>query len=202
MEEIASTDALEKEILEDARRKGEKILRDGEAEAARIRSESHERSEGSLATLAEDFKSRTERYRNENLARLPLEKGRLKATYIDRLLRSAIDRYLSSLSGDRIAALVSDLLARAGDLVGESEIRVRFRGLEEAEARKLVSASLPRSKPSSFMADESLVATGLVVASADDMLKVRATIDLVGEKLLDEHRGELARALCGEALSL
>ena len=52
MEEIASTDALEKEILEDARKKGEKILRDGEAEAARIRSEFEGRSASALAALA------------------------------------------------------------------------------------------------------------------------------------------------------
>jgi len=202
MEEIASTDALEKEILEDARKKGEKILRDGEVEAARIRSESGERSASALSALAEDFRSRTERYEGENLARLPLERGRLKATYIDRLLRSAMDRYLAALPPDRVGSLVGDLLSRAAGLVGDSRVRVSYKGFDEDSAGKLVSANLPRAQALSFARDDSLPATGLLVASESGSLTVRATMDLVGERLLDEHRGELARTLCGEALAL
>ena len=202
MEEIASTDALEKEILEDARKKGEKILKDGEAEAARIRSEFGERSASALAALAEDFRSRTERYEGENLARLPLERGRLKATYIDRLLRSAMDRYLSVLPADKVGGLVGGLLSRAAGLVADSRVTVRFRGMDETAARKLVSANLPRAQALSYAGDEGLAAAGLLVVSEDGALSVRATLDLVGERLLDEHRGELARTLCGEALAL
>ncbi len=202
MEEIASTDALEKEILEDARKKGEKILRDGETEAARIRAESGERSTSALSALAEDFRSRTERYEGENLARLPLERGRLKATYIDRLLRSAMDRYLAALPPDRVGDLVGGLLSRAAGLVGSSRVTVGYKGLDEATARKLVSANLPGAQAVSFAKDEGLAAAGLFVANEDSSLTVRATMDLVGERLLDEHRGELARTLCGEALAL
>lgn len=202
MEEIASTDALEKEILEDARKKGEKILRDGEAEAARIRSEFGERSASALAALAEDFRSRTERYEGENLARLPLERGRLKATYIDRLLVAAMDRYLAALPADKVAGLVGGLLSRAAGLVGESRVTVGYKGLDEAAAKSLVSATLPRARALSFAKDEALPAAGLLVVSEGGALSVRATMDLVGERLLDEHRGELARTLCGEALAL
>lgn len=202
MEEIASTDALEKEILEDARKKGEKILRDGDAEAARIRSEFAERGASTLSALSEDFRSRTERYEGENLARLPLERGRLKATYIDRLLRSAMDRYLDALPPDRVGGLVGGLLSRAADLVGDSGVTVGYKGMDEESAKKLVSANLPRARALSFSRDEDLPATGLRVTCKDGALTVRATMDLVGERLLDEHRGELARTLCGEALAL
>jgi len=202
MEEIASTDALEKEILEDARKKGEKILRDGEAEAARIRSEFEGRSASALAALAEDFRSRTERYEGENLARLPLERGRLKATYIDRLLESAMDRYLAALPADKVAGLVGGLLSRAAGLVADSRVAVGYKGMDEATARGLVSANLPRARVLSFARDEGLAAAGLLVTSEGGVLTVRATMDLVGERLLDEHRGELARTLCGEALAL
>lgn len=202
MEEIASTDALEKEILEDARRKGEKILRDGDAEAARIRSEFDERRDAALAALSEDFKSRTERYGNENLARLPLERGRIKATYIDRLLKSAMDQYLAGLPAERVTALVGGLLSRAAGLVGDSGVTVRFKGLDEAAARKIVAESLPRSKPLSFAEDPTLASAGLALSTEEGRLAVSATMDLVGERLLDEHRGELARTLCGEALAL
>jgi vacuolar-type H+-ATPase subunit E/Vma4 len=202
MEEIASTDALEKEILEDARKKGEKILRDGEAEAARIRSEFEGRSASALAALAEDFRSRTERYEGENLARLPLERGRLKATYIDRLLGAAMEYYLAALPADKVAGLVGGLLARAAGLVGDSRVTVGYKGMDEAAARSLVSANLPEARVLSSAKDEGLPAAGILVVSEGGRLSVRATMDLVGERLLDEHRGELARTLCGEALAL
>jgi hypothetical protein len=50
--------------------------------------------------------------------------------------------------------------------------------------------------------DGKLPAPGLVVAAGDGSLSIRATLDLVGERLLDEKRGELAAALCAEALAL
>lgn len=202
MEEIASTDALEKEILEDARKKGEKILRDGEAEAARIRSEFEGRSASALAALAEDFRSRTDRYEGENLARLPLERGRLKATYIDRLLGAAMEHYLAALPADKVAGLVGGLLARAAGLVGDTRVTVGYKGMDEAAARSLVSANLPRARILSCAKDEGLPAAGILVVSEGGGLSVRATMDLVGERLLDEHRGELARTLCAEALAL
>ena len=202
MEEIASTDALEKEILEDARRKGEKILKDGEAEAARIRAESAAHSEAALDALDADFRSRTERYENENLARLPLEKGRLKATYIDRLLVTAMEAYLSALPAAQMTGLVSGLLARAGSLVGDDAISVRFKGMDEAAARGLVKDGLPRARLLGLVRDETLPAAGLVLENEGAMLKAWATLDLVGEKLLDRHRGELARVLCAEAMTL
>jgi vacuolar-type H+-ATPase subunit E/Vma4 len=202
MEEIASTDALEREILEDARRKGERILKDGDAEAQRLRSEHAEKSAKALAALTEDFRLRAERYHNENVARLPLEKGRMKATYVDRLLRAATERYLASLSeGDR-AAFIEAILSRAAGLLAGGAVSVRFKGMSPAAARTSVGRALPRCTVTACDGDESLPATGVILTSADGKLSVRATMDLVGEKLLDDHRGELAAALCGEALAL
>jgi hypothetical protein len=65
-----------------------------------------------------------------------------------------------------------------------------------------VSANLPEARVLSSAKDEGLPAAGILVVSEGGRLSVRATMDLVGERLLDEHRGELARTLCGEALAL
>jgi vacuolar-type H+-ATPase subunit E/Vma4 len=202
MEEMVSTEALENEILEDARKKGERLLKDAETEAAKIRADSGERTQGSLASVTADYTARAERYRAENLARLPLEKCRLKATFVDRLLRSAAESYLSSLSKERIALLVSSRLGLSSPLVGSAEVSVRFKGISEKEARGIMASALPSARVATILPDETLLASGLAVETASGMLRIAATLDLVGEELLDEHRGELGRALCAEALAL
>ena len=50
--------------------------------------------------------------------------------------------------------------------------------------------------------DPSLPAPGLVARVSDGSVALRATMDLVEERLLDRRRGELAKACCAEALAL
>jgi V/A-type H+-transporting ATPase subunit E len=202
MEEIVTTEPLEKEILSDARKKAERILKDSSLEAESAAREGQERSEKALLALASDYGSRAKRYRDESLARLPLEKARIKAAHVDALLRKAMDAYLESIDGVERERLLLELLSRAASLVGSSPVSVRYRGLSRAEAEALVSKAFPKSHIASISEDPSLGSTGLVAATGDGNLSARATLDLVGERLLDEERGELAKTLCGEALAL
>jgi hypothetical protein len=48
--------------------------------------------------------------------------------------------------------------------------------------------------------EEGLAAPGLVGRASDGSALLRATMDLVEERLLDRERGALARALCPEAM--
>lgn len=202
MEEIVSTEALEREILEDARKKGERLLKDADAELGRITAESATRTAKALALLAAEYQARAERYQGEHRARLPLEKTRMKVKYIDRLLSSGASQYLALLPPKRASLLVSSLLGRAAALVGEREISLGYKGMDEAEARSIVGGVLPMARIVGAAVDTGLAATGIAVATRDGKLSVLATLDLIGERLLDENRGELAQALCAEALVL
>jgi V/A-type H+-transporting ATPase subunit E len=202
MEEIVSTEALEKEILEDARKKGERLLKDADAEIQRLKTAAAERSRLSIAALEADYASRLARYQGEAEARLPLELGRMKAAYVDALLRDAAARFALSLSAQDLGALVSSLLARASSLLGSTAVHLCCMGLDPAAASGIFAEALPQSRALSVRVDEGLSAPGLVATSEDGRLRVRATLDLVTEALLGENRGELARALCAEALAL
>jgi V/A-type H+/Na+-transporting ATPase subunit E len=202
MEEIVTTEPLEKEILSDARKKAERILKDSGVEAESVLRSGRERTEKSLETLGSDYDSRAKRYRGESLARLPLEKARIKAAHVDALLKKAVSAYLPSLGAAERDRLLLGLLSRAASLVGASPIAVRYSGLSKAEAESLAAKAFPKSHIASVSEDPLIHSVGLIVATQDENLSARATLDLVGERLLDEDRGELAQALCGEALTL
>lgn len=204
MEEIVSTEPLEKEILSDARKKAERSLIEAGAEAERIGAASNERSGAALAALEAEYESRARRYREESLARLPLEKARIKAAHIDSLLRAAIKEGLDSLGKEERDRLFVSLLKRASPYLAAPDrarrVELRYFGLPEAEAREIASKALPGVELASLSEDPSIGSTGLLASTGD--LSARATLELVGERLLDEKRGELAAALCGKALSL
>lgn len=202
MEEMVSTEALENEILEDARKKGERLLKEADAQALHIGLESTKKIALALESLTAEYREKAELYRAENQARLPLEKGRMKARFIDGLLRDAVASYLASLDMGRTSAAVEEILSRGASLVGDSEIELGYKGFSESEARAILARALPAARIASAREERSLPAPGLRVTAKGGKLRIRATLDLVGERLLDEKRGELAVALCPEALAI
>lgn len=197
MEELASTEVIETEILDDARRKGERVLRDAEAEVLRLGAEAEARKAAGLAALAKDFEARIRNHRQENAARLPLDKARMRISFLDRRLREGTEAYLSHLEAPARARLIAGLLSRAAPLLGQAELTVVARGLSEAEAASILSSALPQTRMKAFSASASLAADGLVIETLPPRIKVRATLDLVTDDLLDKRRGELCAALEG-----
>ncbi len=202
MEEIVSTEPLEKEILSDARKKAERILKDADGEVVRIGDDGAAHIKQALEDLCAQYESRAKRYRDESMARLPLEKARIKAAHIDGLLVEAVNSYLASLKPAERDRILMDLLQRAAPLVNGAGLGVRYCGIEPSEAESLVKKALPQSRITSMSEDKEIGSAGLVAVTDDQNLSVRATLDLAGERLLDEERGELAKTLCGEALNL
>ncbi|MDP3176952.1 MAG: hypothetical protein Q8M76_03540 [Spirochaetaceae bacterium] len=202
MEELTTTDAIKGEILEEARRKAERVLKDADEEAVRARRSCVDAGDRVAQEIRASGATRVARTRSETFARIPLEKMRMRTAFVDAGLRRSVDAFLSRLGEDRIAALCGALLARgAGSLAGK-DFRARRKGLSPETAAEMVALALPGARMSSQVEDGGLPASGLVAEAADGSVIVRATLDLVQEALLDECRGELARALCAEALSL
>lgn len=199
MEELASTEVIETEILDDARKKGERILRDADAEILRLGAESEKRRAAELAALDRYFEDRIRKHRTENEARLPLDKARMRISFLDRRLREGTEGFLARLDAPARAGLVAGLLSRASSLVGKAELAVVARGLSEDEARAILAKALPGASMKSFSPSAELAAEGLVVETLPPRIKIRATLDLVSEDLLDLRRGELCAALEGLA---
>ena len=119
---------------------------------------------------------------------------------MDARLREAMAAFLDGLAEERVAALAEAMLARGESFFSGQTAVVSRRGLSEAAARDCAARALGSAAETRFAVDESLPARGLTAAVEDGRAVIRATMDLVEEELLDRERGELARALCPEAM--
>jgi hypothetical protein len=118
MEELQTTEVLDREILEDARKKAYRILKtaDGEVKA---QSGVWERKLGeALAELRDKYAKRLLNTREEIMARLPLDKRRCESEYIEELLAGKIEAFLSGLPrSDLLAVLERSLTKRFAEFI-------------------------------------------------------------------------------------
>lgn len=201
MEEIVSADALKGEILDDARKKAARLLEEADEESARTVAESEAGAVAAVEEIMRTSAARSDRFRKETMARVPLERTRLRTVFVDGRLREAVASHVAALGPGRIAALAEAMLASGASFFSGAEVELGRRGIPEAEARAIAARTLGSAASVGHSEDPTLPAPGLIARTRDGVV-LRATMDLVEERLLDAHRGELARALCPEALEL
>jgi vacuolar-type H+-ATPase subunit E/Vma4 len=202
MEEIVGSEAIQAEILEDAKKKAERILEEAEAEAARNLAETEAKAASIVEEILTTSAAKSERYRMETMARFPLEKTRMRSVFVDARLREAASAYVRALSEERIAALAEAMLAKGAPFLAGKAVILRRKGLGGKAAGEIAARTLGSALSLKQAEDPSLPAPGLVAASQDGSVTLKATMDLVEGELLDERRGELAKALCAGALAL
>lgn len=202
MEEIAGAKAIQAEILDDARKKAARLLEEAEAEAERSMAATVARADAVVADIVRTSESRAARFRLETMARFPLEATRMRTEFVERKLREALGDFMSGLGEESVASLAEALVARSAAFFAGRDVELSRRGLSEAAARGAAARSLGAAAQVSMREDPSLPAPGYVAASGDGGLVLRATMDIVEERLLDESRGELVAALCAAALEL
>jgi hypothetical protein len=202
MEEIVSTDAIRGEILEDARKKAARLLEEADEEAARNEAATEAKAAAVVEEIVRTSAAKSARFRMETLARFPLERTRMRTSFVDGRLREAVGAFVSGLPAERVAALAESMLAEGAAYFAGKAVVLGRRGLAETAARAAAARALPTAASVSHLEDPSLPAPGLAARSADGAVVLRATMDMVEERLLDRKRGELASALCAEALGL
>jgi vacuolar-type H+-ATPase subunit E/Vma4 len=200
MEEIVSADAIRGEILDDARKKAARMLEEAEEESARTVAAIESKAVEVVDEIMRTSEARSERFRLETMARLPLDRTRMRAVFVEGRLREALASYVGALSEGRVAELSEAMLARGSSYFSGTEVELRRKGLPEDLARAVADRSLQGAASVNFVEDSGLPASGLVARARDGSVLLRATMDLVEERLLDAHRSEIARALCADAI--
>lgn len=199
MEELQSTEALDREILEDARKKAFKILKTaGETEAA-SQAAWDRKLEKTLAEAGENYRRREDRERREIMARLPLDERRIRSEKIEHFLSGAMDDFLRSLDrGKILSVLEKELSARLAACDAQGPCVFRYRGLEPDELAALVK-KLPDPGRVSLTEDPLYAAAGSLPAAALDFpdLRISFSVDAAAGSLLSDSRAELAAALLG-----
>ena len=147
MEELKSTEALNREILEDARKKAHEILTSADNSLRSQKQEWDGKLKAALDSVENSYAKRTEKAREEIFARLPLDKRRLRSETSERLLLKAMDDFLGSLSREELLSILEmELDGRLKEWAGKDEegvfiiindisADVLYSGLSVAETR-------------------------------------------------------------------
>ena len=206
MEELRSTELLDREIQDAARRKAEKILKPSESECRQIMDDVVLRVERVREEREREYRSAVDSYLKDSASAVPLEKQRRLVSYVDASVNAALDSWLEGLGPARRLALYAGLLSRYKAAVGTSPLAVRAAGFPEKDVRSVIAASLGTVGVSSFEALSAGAARaagfdeGILAETADGSIACRATSAEIREELLMNRREELAKALFGGRL--
>jgi hypothetical protein len=210
MEELLSTDIIHREILDDATRKAEKILKGAESAAATMSAEWDGKLQKAVAEMKARYDAEIAEKKAEGKARLAMDKARAKLTKITGELENAMAAFFRGLPQDERLALLEYALSLRLDNVRaaaglqpdegvfsgrDSGIQVETCGITKAEAETLLehlSLSATRIDGRKTANDE---LPSIVLSTGD--IKITASLRAEADAVLREKRSEAAEALFG-----
>jgi hypothetical protein len=205
MEELQTTEALDREILEDARKKAFKILKSADDSVAASKTGWDRKLAATLEKARAAYARKTEQTREEVMARLPMDKRRVRSEKVESFLEKAMKDFLASLDRPKLLSLLEhelalravEILPSDGETTAAGELRYRF--LSAAEVTALVQKALPGAALK-LIEDPLYTVPGAFPALVIDLpsLRLTASVDKAAETLLLDKRAELAAALLGE----
>jgi hypothetical protein len=221
MEELRTTEMLDKEILEDARKKAHKILKTAEDTLAAQKRDWERKIQKSLNSIRKVYEERIKKTSEELFARLSLDKRRLRSETAEKLLVKAMDDFLRSLKRETLLNILTielsqRLIACAGDLSG-AKPDFLFSGMDISEANMVLKGA---AEILGYRADELFGDLELNEDTADvsgdkdssavrkfpsvvintKILRITASVENAAGTLMEDKRAELAAALLGEGI--
>ena len=207
MEELRSTEILDKEIQADARKKAESILKNADAECEKIKSEISQRVEESKQEKEAFFNKKLIAAENDLNASLPLEKQRFAVSYLNEQVMNAINEYLKVLPEEKHIELVLKQIDLAGEKLKDKKLNAFIYGfdfdvMKKALIKKLGS-NLLKCEKTEFgkyvMEDEIGLEQneGVFLEAEDKTFRCRFTMIQIINNLLDKNRADLSDTLFG-----
>lgn len=206
MEELRSTEKLDKEIEDDARKKADRILAKAESEGKNLLESVVTRIEKLTQEQRTLFEKNSADCQSGADATLPLEKERFLVLYVQTEIVKHINDYISSLSKEKRLSLAMARWSRYHALIGAKKMNALVFGFDVGEAKvALEAAGVPLASCGQIAYEKSgvdaiegfTVNEGIILESEDGMVKCRLALAQIVEELLAEHRAELVAALFG-----
>lgn len=206
MQELRSTDILDKEILTDARKKAEKILKKADADCAELLAKVDSDIEKAEAEKKDFFNKKLEAYERDQQNSIPLEKQRFEVSFIQNAIAAEINEYLTSLSEEKRL----EIATKNFDFNSEKKLVAYVYGFDLTEAKKYLTKKLGKNlidcKETVFrkivLEDDCGLTKpqGIILESEDKTFRARLTLSEVCGALMNVNRNELADALFGGSL--
>ena len=203
MQELRSTDILDKEIQADARKKAERMLAKADSDCAKLLASVDTDIEKAAEEKQEFFAHKLDAFEKDRMAVVPLEKERFKVSFIQNAVIQNINKYLEALTEEKRLTLVS----RDFNFNTDRRLNAYVYGFSVSGAKKFLSSKLGDKLISCTetkfgavaLEDEIGLANpqGIILESEDKNFRCRLTLSEVIEKLLDTNRAELSATLFG-----
>ena len=201
MQELRSTDILDKEIQTDARKRAEKILKKADSDVSNILASVDENVEKAKSQKEVFFQQKLDAFEKDQQASIPLEKERFEVSYIQSQLSDKINKYLESVPEEKRMDLVCKFFTF--DLQQNVNAYVYGFYLKKAEAylSKKLGSKLLKCEKTDFgrliVEDDCGLSKqeGFILEAEDKSFRCRLTISQVVSSILDENRAELYEAL-------
>ena len=203
MQELRSTDILDKEIQADARKKAERMLAKADLDCEKLLASVDSDIEKARQEKEEFFAHKLEAFEKDRMAVVPLEKERFKVSFIQNAVIQNINKYLEGLSEEKRLALV----ARDFNFKTDLKLNAFVYGFSVSGAKKFLSeklgsklASVSETKFGAEALEDEIgleKPQGIILESEDKNFRCRLTLSEVIAKLLDTKRSELSATLFG-----
>ena len=199
MEELQSTELLDQEILEDARKKAHRILKTAEDTIKTKLADREKNLNETIKELERKYAQQSKLATDEIMAHLQIDKQRVKAKKIEEMLSVSVKSWYAGLSRDRVLALLKAELIRrvaAGDISGSSGIKAQIHQVQRKEAEVILQAVLP-GKSCAIEEITSLSPYPEIILETPGA-RIYASINKTVNALLGEKRAELVEAMLGK----
>jgi V/A-type H+-transporting ATPase subunit E len=205
VEVVKTSEELEKQILEDARKKAAKILETADKECAQIRAQWSSKLEEESRNAEEDCARKIGAMRAELDAALPLDFMRTRLAFTEEALRSQLDGFFASLSAAEISRIILTLIKRVSQVFAGKNVKAFVGGLEAKTAEKMLREQIPgvtvaQIKPISEAGGRKAAkdSQGIIIETEDEKIRYRGTFGELRLILMEDHREELMSALLGK----
>jgi vacuolar-type H+-ATPase subunit E/Vma4 len=210
MEELRSTEALDREILEDARKKAAKTLKTADANVESQKKQWEEKTQTSITEIRKAFADNTEKAQQEILARFPLDKRRMRSEISEKILKDAMNGFLQNLNRTNLLLILEQEFEKRLAVCGEADLKnnpmVTFQKMEESEVHTLLRKILDkpeikgklRLEDFQIKQDADKSAAFPAIALNTNTIRITASVENAAAEMLVDKRAELVVALLGE----
>jgi len=202
MEELQSTDVLDHEILEDARKKALRILKHSDDTINAQNSKWENNLIQTIKNLDMQFNEQEKNETHTIMSRLPVDKQRIKIEKTEELLNYALESWYKSLKREKVLDLLYldllRLLTACDDFKTNSKIHIEISALNKEEACIILKKlKIPESTLAEIVIKNTEDIYPLIILDTGSV-RISSSIETLITNILLEKRKELIEALTGK----
>lgn len=210
MEELRSTEILDEQILQDARKKAERLLSLSEKERENVRLSAEEKIAKSESDFKNSLEKKMKRCEQDEEDLLPLKKKRFLISFVNDALSKAASEYFDSFSDEKCAALLLSNKEKYFSLFKQKKVKIFVYGfpilaVKKALNGRFIQAEFVETEFNKHLVEDECsdkIKKGIIIESAEgELIRVRFTLAELLKRLMLDKRRELYEAYFGGRLS-